>query len=177
MICARIETITCTYKGAHLLASHTFLHVPCVFNIFLYIYIYLFVYLCIYLCMIVTCTKWKGGKQTYLGPLQKNAFLVKVLGLQCLTSIEALRYGLRGVAQQQPWMCCDLGWKRTIKESRGLFSFSLKFLGARQKKQPSIGLLPCAGAASVRKVLHEYVVPWLKPFWNTIYLFSFNAEL
>jgi hypothetical protein len=37
--------------------------------------------------------------------------------------------------------------------------------------------LPCAGAASVRKVLHEYVVPWLKPFWNTIYLFSFNAEL
>ena len=170
MICARIETITCTYKGAHLLASHTFLHISCVF-IYIYLFIYLFVYLFVYfLFMIVTCTKWKGGQQTYLGPCKRTLFS-ESLGVATPyfnRSIE-VRSAWCGPAAAlnvlRPWLETD--YKRI---ARLFIIFTEIPWRTTEKKQPSIGLLPCAGAASVRKVLHEYVVPWLNALlkYNTL---------
>ena len=95
MICARIETIACTYKGAHLLASHTFLHVPCVFNIFIYIFFFicLFMYLFMYDSHVHKMKRWAAN---LFGALAKERFFSESLGV-------AMPYFNRSIEVRSAW--------------------------------------------------------------------------
>ena len=108
--------------------------------------------------------KMKRWAANLFGALAKERFFSESLGV-------AMPYFNRSIEVRSAW-CGPAAalnvlrpWLETdYKRIARLIFFFTEIPWRTTKKQPSIGLLPCAGAASVRKVLHEYVVPWLKPF-------------